>query len=517
MQALESALLLAPDDRDIVQQVQRAQRAYNEKSKIQELQSNKNDMPSLLDLEAAACQLAAVKLDSAALLPQSPRAAVGLPGMKPAGKSGGVAAKVSEVSKTLQQMLQSGDEDLLVYFRSCGGLVAAAECLHSAQQLQHGLDDQTVVSRCHQIISGCANVLDAACRVDTNGHVLCGCAYGTSDVQTICDKLTCDEFLRSCCAASGQVETVCVLLHTLSTDSDSRARVAPALFASKDSKSGDSMFIALVKALGSLSGAHQVIAASLLANCVTEKACAKDMTECLKDPDNLQFLTQLLRTSSNAMLLRHASTLLGNASTQPHIRKLLAHDPVSESLAQHVCSFAKSNAQSETPMLACLTCLHNLALEGGSVQLKDALTSQQWQDCIGSLLQQQDTAIVQLVVAITARVATNYKESAAFASTFSCTAVPIATEAAAQAQLLENSEKVAEQGESQAQWSEQSALKMIDATMRLLAACGSAGHMQALDSDGALRLLLWACESTTVMDGCAGNAALCIGFLVDCR
>lgn len=517
MQALESALLLAPDDLDVVQQVERAQRACNERHKIQTLQANKSDMPALLEVEAAACELAAVKVGSTNLLPQYPRSAAGLPRMQPVGKSGGVPSRVMEVCAKLQAMLKAGDDDLLVYFRSCGGLSAAAECLYNAQQLQPGLSNEQAASICNQIISSCAEVLNAACEADTNGHVLCGCAYGSVGVQSISEKLTCDDFLASCCAACGPCESICVLLHTLSTNSDSRARIARAFFVSKDAASGDRLFTGLLKALPHLSGVHQVIATSLLANCVAEKGCAKNVADSFQDESALRSLSQLVCSSSNPLLLRHAATLLGNAATQPHIRKLLALDPVSGSLTKHICFFTKSDGQSMEAMVACMTCLYNLALEKNSPMLKDALTSQQWQECLVLLLEQQNTAVIQLVVAIAARAATSYSDSVPLIAEFSSSAVSVAREAAIEAKLLQQPPKVEDKQETAREWSEPIALKVIDATMRLLAACGSAGHTQAMQDNEAVRLILWACSSPTVMDGCAGNAALCLGFLVDTR
>lgn len=510
-------MLLAPDDPDVIQQVQRAQRAYNEHHKTQTLQANKSDMPALLEVEAAACELAAIQVNEASLLPQSPRSATGLPCMQPVGKAGGMPARVTQACTRLQSMLTGGDDDLLVYFRSCGGLSAAAECLYSAQQLQLDLSNAQAASSRLQIISSCADVLNTACEADTNGHVLCGCTYGSTGVQFISEKLKCDDFLASCCAACGTCDGMCVLLHTLSTDSDSRARIARAFFVSAGSEASDRPFTALLKALPGLLGAHQVIATSLLANCVAEKACAKDVADTLQDESSLQLLSQLVCTCSNPLLVKHAATLLGNAATQPHIRKLLAHDPVSDYLTRHICSLANSDGHSMDAMVACMTCLYNLALEKNSPQLQDALTSQQWRECLGVLLRQKNTSVIQLAVAIAARTATSYSDCVPAIVEFSQSAVLVAGTAATETHLLQQPSTAQEQCGDVPVWSEPVALKVVDATMRLLAACGAVGHTEAMQGDDALRLLLWACRTPSVMDGCAGNAALCVGFLVDAR
>jgi hypothetical protein len=519
---METALLLAPDDADVVQQTERLQRQYNELRQIEQLAASKNDMPALLAIESASCELAAVRLDTPGALCAPSNTAQGIADLPKQVKRQqdelSVSARVKKLCTQLGCALAGGD-DLKMYFRSCGGLGAAAKCLFSTCKLRGQLTSKAHLVSCWEIIDSCAKVLNEACALNTNGHVLCGCVHGSAPVpQSIAEHVLCHDLLAECCNVLTQSESVAVLLHSLSTDPESRVCVARSVCAQPLSANATQIpFPDLLRALPVLRGAHQVLSMSLLANCVAQRSCAVDAAMQLREASQVQPVCELLCNTSNRFFWQHAASLIGNLAMHAHVRSMLATETMGRMLVDGLKLYAGDIASSDA-LLAGMTCLYNLALEKQSTGFQGMLASPSWHSVLMmDLLLHEDTSVAQLAISIAARVITTQSAAAAIDDTLARAVLRTATEAGQVTSLF--GELVPEEHCvcSSRQWDEATALKTVDAAIRYLAGCGAAGRTAVLSEDHAIAVFLWACTNPKVMDGCAGNAAMCIGYLVESR
>lgn len=521
---MEAALLLAPDDFDIIQGAQRAQRAYNEQKIVKDLAASKSAMKELQTIESLTCAVAAIDIGSIS----SCKAAVGVAALPTsAAQQHASEAHTSLVTSLCEDLriLLRGTDERRVYFRSCGGLQAVAcllsQCLGLWQACGScGTDSgapEACLSLClRKIIIGCTQLLNEACQVDTNGHALSGCVIGepAGQKQMVSEDLMCEAFLSKCCSAVSSFDALAVLLHTLTTDELSRQKVAAAFLLGDPALAHAAIDNAFDQLL-TLKPVHQSVTVSLMSNCMTINVFAEKVSAALGAGKHVATFQALLRQESNALTCELAANLLANAAASPKIRGTLACEPVFQALAGHCSRLSESGASNaETQALkSCLSCLCNLGLVRAASELSDCLNSDLWMKTVTGLLTHDDTAVTQLAACVEARhAAAANADLAKLEDRLAQLLIGLAIEAGQATSIMPC--KNQHQAGLRA-WQRPLALKCIDAVIRILACLGAAGQTDALKTPAAMDLLAWACCATEIPDGCAGNAAICIGFVAD--
>lgn len=521
---MEAALLLAPDNFEIIQAAQRVQRACNEQKVVKGLTASKQTMKELYNIESLSCALAAVNID-VQVCNSSGESITGVTSLS--SKKPSLPLRDTE-SVCIQRicydliLLLGENEDWRVYFRSCGGLKSAAcqlaRCLIRWHKTCPGGTCNAVSSSvCEPMITGCAGLLNLACQVDTNGHVLSGCVLGepTGQKQRLSAELLCEKFLSHCCMASGSFEGLAILLHTLTTDEQSRQRVATAFLSKMDEVSGHSAVDDVFDKLQKLKPTHQSILVSLLSNCMTVYKFAASVSDGVGAGRHSKTVQLLLQQQTNPAMCELAANLLANSATLPKTRSALACDTVLQTLVCHCYTLSESAAsQVETKALkACLTCLYNLGLERDSRSISEVLNSDLWFHLVVKLFQHDDTAVAQLAACIEARhIAAVHANISRLSQLLSTPLINLAFEAGIATEIMPKPELCQPHWRL---WQDRQALKVIEAVMRILAGLGASGHVHVLKTSDAVALLTWACCTKAVMDGCAGNAALCVGYIAD--
>lgn len=521
---MEAALLLAPDDFDLIQGAQRAQRAYNEQKIVRNLTASKAAMKELKVIESLTCAVTAIDIDSigsckgimgTAALPTS---------TTKRHTSEAHTERVTKLCGDLKTLLHGNDEWRL-YFRSCGGLQSVACLLSQCLGLWHirgscgtecGGPESTLSLRLRKIILGCTQLLNEACQVDTNGHALSGCVIGepAGQKQMVSKGLMCEAFLFKCCVAVASFDAIAVLLHTLTTDELSRRHVAAAFLLADPALAKAAIDIAFDELL-TLEPVHQSVTMSLISNCMTIDVFAETVSAALSEGKHVATFQALLRQERNALTCELAANLLANAAASPKIRDILACEPVLQALVGHCSRLSvPGSSDAETQALkSCLSCLCNLGLVKVNSQLSDCLNSDLWMRTVPGLLSHDDTAVTQLAACVESRhVAAANADLGEVEDRLAQRLIAVAIEAGQATSIMpcKNQHQACLRA-----WQGPVALKCVDAVIRVLACLGAAGHSDALKTRVAVELLAWACCAEKIADGCAGNAALCIGFIAD--
>eukprot|EP00892_Ulva_mutabilis_P008357 jgi/Ulvmu1/5894/UM026_0015.1 len=520
-EAMEAALMLAPDNFDIIQAAQRAQRAYAEQKVVSTLAASKDAMTELTAIESLSCSLASLNVD-VQQHSDARKAARGLSSLPTINANtetaSAQAVRVAQICSKLVSLLKGGD-NWRVYFRSCGGLKSAARQLEQCINLLHGQSVHGTYksgahTSCESLIIGLAELLNEACQVDTNGHVLSGCVLGEppGQKQRLSATLLCEGFLSRCCIALVLFEPLALLLHTLSTDELSRQRLAEALIsieeASRERRAIDNIFTHLQ----SLVPVHQSITISMLSNCMTVPTFAASVSEWLGEGRHAKTMQMLLQQQRCPAMCELAANLLANSATYPKMRYTLACQSVLQDLVSH-CSrlSACGNNSAIRALKACLTCLYNIGLQRESNAVAQCLNAETWIGVAHKLIRHEDAVVAQLAACVESRhIAAANADSCLISDRLASELVSLASEAGIATAILPKSDRFREKLRL---WPDQVALKAIDAVLRILAGLGASGHLHVLKTPSAVALVSWACCTTAVMDGCAGNAALCIGYI----
>lgn len=520
---MEAAVLLAPDDFDIIQGAQRAQQAYNEQKIVKHLTASKACMKDLQTIESLACALTAI---GSSIVDRPCKSAVGVAALRTATviphATDAQASHVKRLCDDLVALLRKHD-DWRVYFRSCGGLQSVACLLSQRLCMWKGRDSNESDSAfskdgsaCNKMITACANLLNEACQIDTNGRALSGCDMGKTEEQqqSISADLTCEMLLSQCCIAAGTFEAISMLLHTLTTDELSRQKVARAMLL-EDAASPHDAVDCTFRQLVSLEPVHRALTVALLSNCLTVDVFATRVSEALRAGQYPVLFHKLLQQQTNSCECKLVADFLANAATSPTIRSTLACKKVLQLLVGHCSrlSVPGSSCSETQALVACLTCLYNIGLSREAPAVSDCLNADSWIHTATHLMKHDDTIVTQLAACIEARhVALLHADSSKIEVYLARRMIATAVEAGLAIGIMPDMHQT---GGSLRDWQGPVALKLIDAVIRMLAGLGSAGHVHVLKSLAAVELLAWAICTDAVMDVCAGNAALCIGFIAD--
>ena len=507
MQDLEEALLLDPEGSDVMQQCTRAKRDLSEHKRMRELQDGQQgDTPQQCADKVKACQdmerhvrdFASCQLANNAASPdtkgkenssKNPAGLGFLPQRQPKTKR-----STASLANALRQQVQESN-DMRMYFRACGGLSAAVQQLHCSLRANGTAES----------VSACAKLLSEACQLESNTRALAGCsaatasngAAGPSTAAVPRDRLS------VWCAASLQHVELAVLLQVLSTEAEARKALADALRHPSSAKLQTLPLQDLVTGLPALADVHFAVQASFLANCSTEPGiqnahAVTDANTCAAA------LVQSLQQAKSAATLERVALLIGNMASNITMRRALASsDSVSALLVERCLEMRQvGNADAASALQACLMCLYNMSLDDA---VKSQLVSQPWADVLARLLPPDGRMKNGSVTALSV-VARSASARGAYQMLEAASLVPRVLAAAqhAYAHLPEDGGNA-------------TAVKVLDATVRAWAAWGSAGFTEALRSEAALQLLVWACSAGSMSDTSAGNAALCISFIADQR
>lgn len=442
------------------------------------------------DIEACSRTLAEARLPAPASSTDSAAAPAGMQPLRArrTKQRDEPAAAVVAAAEAIRTHMVASD-DMRAYVRACGGLTATMQQLQAA--MRQSEPDEGV-------LMACCELLTEACQIDTNARHVAGCAAGKAAPT----GGSAPALLPSLCALAHRHRCVAALLHTLAVEADARGAVASAW------ASNGAALRATVTSLPALHGAHRATLLALLANCASAKALQAALAEAFSAPGGETALLQLLQSDVDAASLQRVASLMTNAAASVAVRKQLAASqqasPTLVARAQQM--LVLGTAAAADAALSCLQCLHNLALEGS---VREQLADAEWLAVLQKLLPAPDAAAEPSESALVAL--------ATAARAASCPATYAALQQGGVVQRMLAMAAHAREALQAAGGPGQQHLRVLDAVVRALAAWGGQGHMEELRSAALLDTLVWACSAACIADSCAGNAALCVGYVADER
>jgi hypothetical protein len=514
MQDMEEALLLDPENSDVIRQFQRAKTDFAEHKQLQALLPGKSSTTSCYqehleickDIEARVRTLA--RLDMARVSTGGdkdiePIDPAGL-GALPQRASTSVDLRIAKVVKAVEalQLKVGGSDGMRVYFRACGGLAVTAVQLHAA----------TRNPLCTAAVAPCAVLLNEACQLDSNVRVVAGCGLGngasnSSAASAFAISLAPAELLQTLCCTCTQFIDVAVVLHTITTEEDARTMVADVLRSAKHPGSTQTTLACILHGAAALPATHRAVMFSLLSNCATVPSFQRALVGIAEAENCASVFCCMLQHEENPGILGRAASLVANVAASVTLRRQLAElGGVGTTLLARATEMQRSNAAGSSAALqACLSCLYNLALEG---PIKAELVADAWFSLLADLLPAHGCKQTEAGICALGLVARGAQTAGAYEGMARCNLIDRVLVAA-----LEAFKAISTGSED----SKGSAARIVDAAVRSMAVWGSAGHTEALRQDHLLHLLVWASSSMQMGDACAGNAALCLGYVADER
>ena len=486
----------------MVRQHARAKQELAEHEQLQKLSAEpdpdagtaaKEQLHACKEIESHSRTLAGTRLSSAAASnggPNSPAGVRPLRAQRSKAHDGPNAAVLASAQSLCAQI--KGSDQLRAYFRACGGLAAATKQLQTAACQSESYES---------VLAACCQLLTEACSIDTNARHVAGCATGKSAPAAA----SASALLPALCALAHKHSCVAELLHAIALETDARAAVAGAWAGGADGSTG---LAAAVSALPTLTAPHRAQLMALLTNCASVRPFQAALAAALSAPGSEAALLQLLQSDSHPASLQRTAALMTNAAASVAVRKQLAASPATAAtlVARALQMLELDTAAAAGAALACLECLHNLTLE---INVRAQLVCAEWHAVLSKLLPAPG-APAELDKAAQVALATAARSA-------SC---PDAYAALQQAGIVQRIIAVAIctcEALQAAELASQEHIRVLDAAVRALASWGGQGHIENLRATALLRILVWACSAPCIADSCAGNAALCVGFVADER